>query len=93
MTHAWGAWFTCAFGACLASQHSSTELASQRCSLSAGTLYNGNATRAYDVNTKLGITGLGVKVGVIDTGTFCAVRCVFAVARGAHVGRHTADSW
>ncbi len=28
----------------------------------------GNATRAYDVNTKLGITGLGIKVGVIDTG-------------------------
>ncbi len=40
----------------------------RRCTLSAGTLYNGNATRAYDVNTKLGITGLGVKVGVIDTG-------------------------
>ena len=29
----------------------------------------GNATRAYDVNTKLDITGLGIKVGVIDTGT------------------------
>ena len=28
----------------------------------------GNATGAYDVNTKLKITGLGIKVGVIDTG-------------------------
>jgi len=28
----------------------------------------GKTTGAYDVNTKLGITGLGVKAGIIDTG-------------------------
>lgn len=41
-------------------------------------LVTGNATRAYDVNTKLGITGLGVKVGVIDTGeAFHACACTY----------------
>ncbi len=32
-------------------------------------LYNGNATRAYNVNMELGVTGTGVAVGIIDTGT------------------------
>ena len=31
----------------------------------------GKTTGAYDVNTKLGITGLGVKAGIIDTGASC----------------------
>jgi len=34
-------------------------------------LYNGNATRAYNVNNELGVTGKGVAVGVIDTGAVC----------------------
>ena len=29
---------------------------------------SGNATGAYRVNKKLGITGKGIKVGIVDTG-------------------------
>ena len=48
---------------CMTGDAPSAELA-----IDASSEFAGNATRAYNVNKELGVTGKGVAVGVIDTG-------------------------
>ena len=39
----------------------------------------GNATRAYNVNMDLGVTGKGISVGIIDTGALLVSKSYLAV--------------